>query len=84
MGIQCDLRTGRLGSIRAHAALLAAAFSAIAARAVARQPSATDNDTETSRALYAEGMQALDPRAYAGVPSVNVGSWSLAASVGGA
>jgi hypothetical protein len=50
--------------------------------AIAAEPSAADK--ETSRALFARGMAALDAHAYAGVPSVNVGSWSLAAGVGAA
>lgn len=41
-------------------------------------------DKETPRALFAQGMSALDAHNYAGVPSVNVGSWSLAAGTGGA
>jgi hypothetical protein len=49
--------------------------------AIAAGPSAADK--ETSRALFAKGMAALDAHAYAAVPSVNVGSWSSAAGMGG-
>jgi hypothetical protein len=57
------------------------AVALLASPALTATPSAADK--ETSRALYVEGMQALDAHDYAGVPSVNVGSWSLAAGVGG-
>jgi hypothetical protein len=52
------------------------------AAALGAEPSASDNK-ETSRALLAQGVTPLDAHDYAGVPSVNVGSWSFAAGVGG-
>jgi hypothetical protein len=69
----CTYSTGVL-TIAALACASAPAFAG-------EQPA---DDAKASRALYAQGMQALDAHNYAGVSSVNVGSWSLAAGVGGA
>jgi hypothetical protein len=67
--------------VRSAVAVTTAPF--VATRiAIAVEPSAADK--ERSCALFAQGTAALDAHDHAGVPSVNVGSWSLAAGVGAA